>query len=529
MQRAYAAELGLDRLLESSTGADLLPSKEVLQHARSSLIPVISKEGLGLSNTVKHLKEDIVPALNLASQSPNYYGFITGGVTPVAALADNIVTAYDQNVQVHLPEETIATEVEDRALRMLCELLDFGPTEWPHKTFTTGATASNVLGLACGREFVIAEAARRTKKGPVNVGDLGLAKALRLCGLDDIRILTTVPHSSLGKAASITAIGRDSITLVGLPNAPHKFDMAKLERMLQERTSGYIVAISCAEVNTGLFATSSAAEMLELRELCDKYGAWIHVDGAFGLLVRVLEDYQYLNIRAGCDGIQFADSITGDAHKLLNVVSLQWSSQANASNRRWRNLCKDADFFQPYDCGFFLGKHRALAENVFRNSNAAYLNVGATDTSSIASPLNIGIENSRRFRALPVYASLTAYGRRGYRDMLERQVKLARGIARFILRHPEYNLLPNLEVDDEKRLDSIYIIVLFRAKDDSLNKDLVKHVNATKKIYVSGTAWTGAPACRFAVSNWQVDVDRDLQLVTDVLDRVAWQRHMHDA
>ncbi|EON68898.1 hypothetical protein W97_08156 [Coniosporium apollinis CBS 100218] len=494
MQRVYAAELGLDRLLELSTGADLLPSKEVLQHARSSLIPAISKEGLGLSNTVKHLKEDVVPALNLASQLPNYYGFITGGVTPVAALADNIVTAYDQNVQVHLPEETIATEVEDRALRMLCELLDFGPTEWPHKTFTTGATASNVLGLACGREFVIAEAARRTKKGPVNVGDLGLAKALRLCGLDDIRILTTVPHSSLGKAASITGIGRDSITLVGLPNAPHKFDMTKLQRILQERTSGYIVAISCAEVNTGLFATSSAAEMLELRELCDKYGAWIHVDGAFGLLVRVLEDHQYLNIRAGCDGIQFADSITGDAHKLLNV---------------------------PYDCGFFLGKHRALAENVFRNSNAAYLNVGATDTSFIASPLNIGIENSRRFRALPVYASLTAYGRRGYRDMLERQVKLARGIARFILRHSEYDLLPNLEVDDERRLDSIYIIVLFRAKDDSLNKDLVKHVNATKKIYVSGTAWTGAPACRFAVSNWQVDVDRDLQLVTDVLDRVA--------
>lgn len=322
VRRAYAADLGLDKLLEPTAAADVLPSKEVLQHARSSLMTTISEKGLGLSDTAKHLKEDIKPALNLASQSPNYYGFVTGGVTPVASLADNIVTAYDQNVQVHLPEETIATEVEDRALKMLCELLDFEPREWPHKTFTTGATASNVLGLACGREYVIAEAARRMNKSPVSVGDVGLAKALRVCGLDDIQILTTVPHSSLGKAASIVGIGRDSITLVGQPDAPHKFDMAKLEQTLRERASGYIVTISCAEVNTGLFATSSAEEMLELRGLCDKYGAWIHVDGAFGLLVRLLEDYEYSSIRAGCNGIEFADSITGDAHKLLNVVSL---------------------------------------------------------------------------------------------------------------------------------------------------------------------------------------------------------------
>ncbi|KAJ9647208.1 hypothetical protein H2199_002195 [Coniosporium tulheliwenetii] len=486
MRRACAAELELDQSLESTSGADILPSKEVLQHARSSLVTTISEEGLGLSNTVKHLKDDI-PVTELL-------WICYWGVTPVAALADNIVTAYDQNVQVHLPGETIATEVEDRSLKMLCELLNFEPREWPHKTFTTGATASNILGLACGREYVIAEAARRMNKSPVNVGDLGLAKALRLCGLDDIQILTTVPHSSLGKAASIVGIGRSSITLVGRPDAAHKFDLVKLEQILQARSSAYIIAISCAEVNTGLFATSSAAEMLQLRELCNKYGAWIHVDGAFGLLVRLLDGHGYLNIRAGCDGIQLADSITGDAHKLLNV---------------------------PYDCGFFLSKHRALAENVFRNSNAAYLNAGATDTSSIASPLNIGIENSRRFRALPVYASLTAYGLLGYRDMLERQIKLARGIARFILRHPEYDLLPTTEADEENRLEYIYIIVLFRAKDDSLNEDLVKHINATKKIYVSGTTWNGASACRFAVSNWQVDVDRDLQLVTDVLDRVA--------
>lgn len=321
MRHAYAAELDMDRILAASAEAGVLPTNEALEHARGTLIDTLSESGLGVPKTIKHLKEDIIPALNLASRSPNYYGFVTGGATPAASLADNIVTAYDQNVQVHLPEETVATDVEDRALGLLCELLDFEPLTWKHKTFTTGATASNILGLACGREYVVAQAARRTGKPPVNVSDLGFAKALRLCGLDDIQVLTTVPHSSLGKAASILGLGRDSIRLVGFPEAPHKFDMAKLERILQERTSAYIVAVSCAEVNTGLFATSSGGEMLKLRRLCDEYGAWIHVDGAFGLLARVLGGLDYLTINAGCEGMEYADSTTGDAHKLLNVVS----------------------------------------------------------------------------------------------------------------------------------------------------------------------------------------------------------------
>jgi glutamate/tyrosine decarboxylase-like PLP-dependent enzyme len=184
---------------------------------------------------------------------------------------------------------------------------------------------------------------------------------------------------------------------------------------------------------------------------------------------------------------------------------------------------------QPYDCGIFLSKHLDLGVEVFENPNAAYLNTASTESTvsrdrTIPSPLNIGIENSRRFRALPVYATLAAYGRVGYCEMLQRQIALARGIAQHILRSDEYELLPQLREGDSsetERLQDIYIIVLFRARDEQLNSTLVQRINAGRKVYVSGTSWDGQPAVRFAIANWQVDVEGDLRVVVDVLGEVV--------
>lgn len=270
----------LNKLYDGEQSASVLPDEAALSHARESLIQHLPEEGLGVERVVSHLQKDIAPALNGNSLTPNYYGFVTGGSTPVASLADNFVTAYDQNVQVHLPNDTIATEVEDKALLELCELLDLDTNEWRHRTFTTGATASNVTGLACGREFVIAEASAAHGNSQVaSVGEVGIFAAMRAAGLDKIQILTTVPHSSLSKAASLVGLGRDAVKSIGLSDSPHKFDMIRLEECLKEYRTASIVAISCGEVNTGCYATSNLEEMQSIRKLCDLNGAWIHVDG----------------------------------------------------------------------------------------------------------------------------------------------------------------------------------------------------------------------------------------------------------
>nr|POE48827.1 l-2,4-diaminobutyrate decarboxylase [Quercus suber] len=472
----------------------VLPSIEILRKARCTLLSTLPESGLPLQETQDHLNNDIAPALNQASRSPNYYGFVTGGATPIAAFADNLVTDYDQNVQVHLPNETVATDVEDAALQMLIDLLRLEAHEWRHRTFTTGATASNILGLACGREYVVQGAARRLSS-EASIAEHGIAEAMKIAKLDTIQILSTVSHSSLRKAASVVGLGRTAVIDTSLSGEPHRFDLDAVRTAIQKPNTASIIVVSCAEVNTGLFATT-LDDFQILRSLCTAHNAWIHVDAAFGLLARVLPSDTATDreITAGVAGFELADSITGDAHKLLNV---------------------------PYDCGIFLSRHLNIGTSVFQNTGAAYL-ATSDDAAIIPSPLNIGLENSRRFRALPVYANLVHYGRAGYRAMLTRQITLAREIARYILHSPAYELLPESPLPSAAdRLRSIYIIVLFRARDPNLNAALVPRINASRRIYVSGTRWAGQPAARFAVSNWQADRARDLQRVREVLEDVA--------
>ena len=120
-----------------------------------------------------------------------------------------------------------------------------------------------------------------------------------------------------------------------------------------------------------------------------------------------------------------------------------------------------------------------------------------------------------------MYATLIAYGHDGYADMLARQITLARSVASYIFHHEAFELLPQ---EIFRKRDSInqhvFIIVLFRAKDSDLNEHLVERINETRKMYVSGTKWESRLATRIAVSNWQVQPDRDLVMVKSVLEHV---------
>ncbi|KAL2190851.1 PLP-dependent transferase [Thermothelomyces heterothallicus CBS 203.75] len=480
----------------------VLPTRAALAAALSSLPTRGSPSylaGRGAAQTHAHLLAAVLPALNAQALSPRYYGFVTGGVLPVAEAADNLVTALDQNVQGPGWTHSASTAVEDAALRMLIDLLHLDGEDdegkgartprWPGRTFTTGATASNVLGLACGREAVVN--ARAARAGGKTVAGDGLLAACLAGGVREVQVLTSMGHSSLAKAASLVGLGHGSIKDVGLPGEPWRLDLDAVERELKREDEGVlsIVVVSAGEVNTGRFATN-VLDMPKLRSLADRYGAWIHVDGAFGLFARALpKTDEFLRLHANVAGLELADSIAADGHKLLNV---------------------------PYDNGIFLCQHASVLTQVCSNPNAAYL-AAPGDPNAILSPLDIGIENSRRFRALPVYAVLLSEGREGIAAMLSRMVLLAREIAAFVRDSEHYEWLPT----EEASLESTYIIVLFRAKDPELNEVLVDRINASGRMFVSGTKWEGKKAVRIAVASWRVDVERDAAVVKEVLTAIA--------
>lgn len=157
-------------------------------------------------------------------------------------------------------------------------------------------------------------------------------------------------------------------------------------------------------------------------------------------------------------------------------------------------------------------------EAVFTNPNASYL--ASSGTATIPSPLNIGLENSRRFRALPAYAVLLSEGRPGMASLLGNMTRLSRRVAAYLRDSPHYELLPS-EGGSDAALDEVFICVLFRAKSAELNDVLVQRINETRQMYVSGTSWKGEKAVRVAVSNWRVDVERDTKVITAILSCIA--------
>ncbi|KAJ7049481.1 pyridoxal phosphate-dependent transferase [Mycena amicta] len=463
-----------------------LPPLASIQRAEASLCRSIPETGIGFDDMKRHLKQEIIPALNGSALSSNYFGFVTGGATRASLFADWLASGMDQNAQVHSPAETVAGDVEDAALRLLQQLLGLDENEFTGRVFTTGATGSNIIGLALGREYAVAAAGRR-RSPPTSpsVAQLGLLKACKQAGVAKIQVFSAMPHSSLYKAASVVGLGHAAITALPLSaEEPWRLDLAALERHIAVPGVASIISISAGEVNTGRFSTSGE-EMVKLRALADTYGAWIHVDAAFGLPVMLLpQRAEYDGLIKGVESIELADSITGDAHK--NTVQV------------------------PYDCGVFFTRHLKLQQTVFQNAPFPI-----PDTAEIPSAHNLGVENSRRLRGLPVYASLLAYGRTWHQELIEQQIALARTIARYILQSAEYELLPSPEIS------KVYMIVLFRARNEALNVDLVQRLNDSKIIYVSGTQWDGAPATRIAVSNWRVDVERDSGRVIRELERVG--------
>lgn len=327
---ASYARIRASAAVPAGTYAPTLPSASALATARSAL-PAASEEeeeahlqGIGAEATLAHLTETVAPALEGHNRGGRYFGFVTGSALPVAEAADNLVSAFDNSVQVHLPDQSIATEVEDAALRLLLRLLDLG-TGWRGRTFTTGATASNILGLACGREAVVGARLppQVRERGGGGVGELGILAACAAAGVREVQVLTSMGHSSLSKAASVVGLGRHAVKELPHNGAePWRLDLHAVERELQRRDIASIIAVSAGEVNTGRFATSGAEDLRRLRGLADKYGAWIHVDGAFGIFARALPATdEFARLRESAAGLELADSITVDGHKLLNVVS----------------------------------------------------------------------------------------------------------------------------------------------------------------------------------------------------------------
>jgi len=395
------------------------------------------------------------------STGPRYYGFVTGGSTPAALAGDWLVSVLDQNVATE--RHSVAAFIETQTLNYLADMLRLPPGQF-QGVLTTGATAANLVGLATAREWC-------GERADASIALDGLQSA------PPVMVFCASPHSSIVKDLGLLGIGQRNF--IAVPRLPDRevFDVQALEHALRDCPSTCrIVVASAGTVNSGDFDN-----LVSLARICKEYGAWLHVDAAFGAFARCSPRYTSL-----VEGLELADSITADAHKWLNV---------------------------PYDCGIAFTRHVALHERAF-SADAPYVPM----EGQLPAFMNRGVEQSRRYRALPLWMTLIAYGKAGYRELVERHCEYAQRIANWIDNSTSYQMLCEVRLN----------ILVFRCHVDTnnieeqraLNKQVLKNLNDSGELYITPTTYKGEFALRLSISNWMTqpeDIDRVIASLKHVL------------
>lgn len=379
----------------------------------------------------------------VASAGGRYFGFVTGSTLPAALAANWLAGAWDQNAGMEAMSP-VAAKLETVALRWLTDLLEL-PAE-SGGGFVTGATMANFSGLAAARHSVLQKAGWDVE-------------AQGLFGAPPITVIVGEEvHVSLLKALSLLGLGRERVVRVPVDR------QGRMQAGAMPRIAGpTIVCIQAGNVNTGAFDPA--------HEICGRAhdaGAWVHVDGAFGLWAAAAPERAHL-----VAGVNEADSWATDAHKWLNV---------------------------PYDCGLVFCRQAGELRAALANHTAAYL-----ADSDQRDPMAFTPEMSRRARGVEVWAALRSLGRSGLADLIERCCRHAVYLAEQ-LAAAGYSVLNEVTLNQ----------VLISFGDAAQTRRVLEALQQEGTLWCGGTVWQGQSAIRISFSSWRTtdaDVERSLEAI----------------
>ncbi len=396
------------------------------------------------------LLDDVGSPATMGMAGPRFFGFVIGGSLPVALGANWLAGAWDQNAALYRATPSVA-HLEQVALRWLVDVLQLPPGTGG--AFVTGATVANLCALAAARHAVL-------KRAGWNVEADGLFAAPPITV-----VIGAEAHPSLTKSLGVLGLGRTRV--IKIPVDPQGRLRADLLPPLSGPT---IVCTQAGNVNTGSFDPTG--------EICARAhaaGAWVHVDGAFGLWAAASPTLAPL-----AAGLADADSWATDAHKWLNV---------------------------PYDCGLAFVRD----PHVLRAAMAVTAEYLPTETE-FRNPCDFTPELSRRARGVEVWAALRSLGRAGLADLIERNCAQARRIAQQLA-------AGGCEILNDIVLNQ----VLVAFGDAERTKRVIQAIQDDGTCWAGITVWQGRTAMRISVSSWattDADIDRSAAAILRVADSV---------
>jgi glutamate/tyrosine decarboxylase-like PLP-dependent enzyme len=440
----HEAERRAQLYLSNINGRRVAPAREDIARLEHLAGPL--PEGATDPREILALLDDYGSPATVASTGGRYFGFVIGGTLPAPLAANWLAAAWDQNCTLRVMSP-VAARLEEIASDWLRDL--FGLPAQCGCGFVTGATMSNFTGLTAARHALLARAGW-------NVEDQGLF------GAPEIKVVVGADvHISLLKALSLVGFGKARVTTV--PADGQGRMLADALPPLDNRT---VVCIQAGNVNTGAFdpATAICARAHEA-------GAWVHVDGAFGLWAAAAPGRAHL-----AAGVAEADSLATDCHKWLNV---------------------------PYDCGLTFVRDAAHLRNAM-TFNAAYL-----QTTEAREPWQFTPEASRRARGIEVWAALRSLGRKGLAEMIERNCRQAACFAEG-LRSAGFTILNDVVLNQ--------VLVSFGTAAQT--QRVIDEVQKDGTCWCGGTQWHGHAAMRISVSSWAT-TDDDVRQSLDAIVRIA--------
>ena len=409
----------------------------------------VPETGADPADVIEELARLADPGL-VAIPGGRFFGFVIGATQPAALAADWLVSAWDQNSGSSLlTPATVA--IERVAGKWMLELLDL-PAD-ASVGFVTGGQIANFSCLAAARTEVLARAGW-------NLAENGMRSAppLRL-------VIGADRHGSIDRAARYLGIGRAQMTVVDADDQGRMLPEA-LSAALDGQEGPLIVCLQAGEVHTGAFD-----DFERLIPIARSHGAWVHVDGAFGLWAAASA-----RLRSLTAGMADADSWATDAHKTLNV---------------------------PYDCGMAIVRDPAHSIAAFR-TGGDYLIYSGLD------PWDVTPELSRRARGVPAWAAIRSLGRTGVAELVDRlhahALTMAEGLA----------TIPGVEVLN----DVVYTQVMFRLGTDQATRDLGGAILAEGTSAMTGAEWRGRAVLRCSMSSWATTED-DITRAVEAIRRLV--------
>ena len=419
------------------------------EELRQALGGPLPEDGLG-AEAVTDVLAKVGATATVASAGPRYFGFVVGGSLPAAIAADWLVSSWDQNAGIYVlsPLLSIVEQVTGDWLKDIAGLpasMSFG--------FTTGGHMANFTGLAAARHRVLENAGW-------DVESNGLFGAPPI----DVVVSEEAHYTVL---TALRLLGMGSQRARPIPTDGHgRMRSNELAATVRGGQGPCLIAAQAGNVNTGAFDP-----LPEIVEIARERGAWLHVDAAFGLWAAASESRAAL-VR----GIESADSVASDAHKWLNV---------------------------PYDCGVVFCADEAAHRGAMSLA-AAYI----VASEGQRDPHDFVPEESRRARALPVYAALRSLGRRGFAELIERNCRQAQRFAE-ALRSAGFEVLNDVHLNQ--------VLVSFGTPDQT--RRTIQALQQDGTCWCGGTVWKGRTAMRISVSNWSTtaaDVERSIDAILRV-------------